>query len=1203
MSRRDHPPELTSDDGRDPSDHAQDSAPAEVTMRGDLDKINLADIFQTLAMSKMEGLLYLSTTLERREVYFRDGLVRCVLPPRVESMRLGQRLVRAGLVTVDDLRHALLEQKQTRQPLGELLIARGAVAESHIDDVVSNQLQEDLFSLFTWRQGTFEFYRGEVADPVLRERVEAAPEFEVNGILLEVARRSDEWERVFETVGSLDEVVVLTNENDLEDETLDADDSRVLSAANGRRSVRDIADTTLIELFECCVRVRELLECDRLAFAHSEDVLEFAEELIRNSEPKRAAAILDALLTRTPPMEIGLRIDAAELLNHCGRSRIASQILIDASQESGDPEQATALAREARNSDPRSIDALRHLVDTLDRYGDRTELVDMRFELADALFNSGELNEALDELGGIEEDHGRRDQTRPRMARILQKQEQPDEAIEALLELTEELSPEKDKQKILGLYDQILRIDYRRKDIQKLRQKLQKGQTSQRIRLGIAAAVVLGVGAAGFVMLSSGGAGGSNPGLIDEVVTLAGQNKVDEATAVLRIAERSLDPDSPELARARGALAQATKRQRTQMRAQAEARADKIREKADAAFARGELQSALDLFHSQSAEGVDVARIDAQITRTVSEFTERAETVVDELRDQVPPAPHAQQDDDEQLAILAALEESFRPPEAVTVATLASIADDERLASALGNDYESKAAKWRRMALFFEEIERLTADYRSSAQSLKLTEQLTPLYRRAIEHEESYEFAAAREAFDELARRHPEDDDLKAEFRATVARLDGILARLRTIEEATVAGSQTTASARLDELQALHPHIPFEEFVELPLTIRSTPIGASVFSGQNELGVTPLVIRYRRGQPFSVRLELERFEGRSIRIDEVRSSSVEMTLARAPDWTFETNGTIDRPMIVLGDRVLFSDRSGSVTVLRTNDGSRVWSRQFDDISGLLTTPLLTTDRRVIVGSVDGKLRCLSLESGDSIWEVGKLPTESAVVQVGSLLVLATVDAEIIGIDRSNGQVSWRENLPSSVRADLLVIDSNVLAVTEDGEAIAFVARNGREAWRSTVGRGVVARPILHGSDAAIAAEDGTVALVDIGDGTVRWRSVQHGNLTVAPDFSRSKLYLPDDRTLQILSTDDGRLDQQIQCDSGFPGAVHVSNGHVFAPLGDGRVLVMTEEPLETIFELRGDRPAIAPATVLGDGTVLVAYGDRRLRAYRDLLRR
>ena len=92
-----------------------------VTMRGDLDQINLADIFQTLAMTKMEGMLRVSNPIEHRYVWFKGGFVRIVVPNRVTTRRLGQRLVQAGLLQTDQLRMALLEQRKDSRPLGTLL--------------------------------------------------------------------------------------------------------------------------------------------------------------------------------------------------------------------------------------------------------------------------------------------------------------------------------------------------------------------------------------------------------------------------------------------------------------------------------------------------------------------------------------------------------------------------------------------------------------------------------------------------------------------------------------------------------------------------------------------------------------------------------------------------------------------------------------------------------------------------------------------------------------------------------------------------------------------------------------------------------------------------------------------------------------------------------------------------------------------------
>ena len=41
--------------------------------------------------------LCVSNPVEQREVYFKEGFIRCIAPIRLETLRLGQRLIRAGI--------------------------------------------------------------------------------------------------------------------------------------------------------------------------------------------------------------------------------------------------------------------------------------------------------------------------------------------------------------------------------------------------------------------------------------------------------------------------------------------------------------------------------------------------------------------------------------------------------------------------------------------------------------------------------------------------------------------------------------------------------------------------------------------------------------------------------------------------------------------------------------------------------------------------------------------------------------------------------------------------------------------------------------------------------------------------------------------------------------------------------------------------
>jgi hypothetical protein len=95
------------------NEHAPaEAAPQTVMMQGDLEQIHLADVLQTLATTKMEGTMRIRNPLEDRHVYCKDGRIRVHVPQRVLARRIGQRLVNAGVVTIETLRAVLIEQRK-----------------------------------------------------------------------------------------------------------------------------------------------------------------------------------------------------------------------------------------------------------------------------------------------------------------------------------------------------------------------------------------------------------------------------------------------------------------------------------------------------------------------------------------------------------------------------------------------------------------------------------------------------------------------------------------------------------------------------------------------------------------------------------------------------------------------------------------------------------------------------------------------------------------------------------------------------------------------------------------------------------------------------------------------------------------------------------------------------------------------------------
>src|SRR5262245_28582706 len=160
-----------------------------MALKGDLKNVQLADLFQTLTSNNQEGVLRLRWQDQTKEIYFgRQGIT--LLNPQIQlRRRLGDMLVEADVIERGVLDEALAQQAKTGEYLGAIMTDMGAITEEQLQRVLSRQIEEEIYTLFGLESASFEF--GEVAPP---EGVPVSAYFRVDGIVLEAARRMDEWQ-------------------------------------------------------------------------------------------------------------------------------------------------------------------------------------------------------------------------------------------------------------------------------------------------------------------------------------------------------------------------------------------------------------------------------------------------------------------------------------------------------------------------------------------------------------------------------------------------------------------------------------------------------------------------------------------------------------------------------------------------------------------------------------------------------------------------------------------------------------------------------------------------------------------------------------------------------------------------------------------------------------------------------------------------
>ncbi len=208
-------------------------------LQGSLKEFSLPNIFQLVKMSAKTGALTIRRENEWGKIFFKDGLIHYAFSVP-QSLPLGERLVNAGLITPAQLKSALAEQKKSPEAgrIGTILLARGDIDREALESVVREQIQDAAFNFFSWTDGEFEF----TADEVVTDQ-DILVEMNVENVIMEGCRRIDEWELIFEQLGSLERIPHLAYDERVDERgevTFTAEEWRVIVHIDGRADINTV---------------------------------------------------------------------------------------------------------------------------------------------------------------------------------------------------------------------------------------------------------------------------------------------------------------------------------------------------------------------------------------------------------------------------------------------------------------------------------------------------------------------------------------------------------------------------------------------------------------------------------------------------------------------------------------------------------------------------------------------------------------------------------------------------------------------------------------------------------------------------------------------------------------------------------------------------------------------------------------------------
>ena len=260
-----------------------------MAIEGPLRELGVHDVVQLLDLTRKTGSLRVRSALRDNDgvVHFLNGRV-VGASMRDESHRLGNMLVQAGRITEAELSRALAIQAKpgSTQRLGEVLLSIGAISSRELERQVRRQIETVVFELLSWSEGYFSFEEG---TPDV-STAEAGDGLTAEALLMEAARRIDEWARIADRVPNADVVPALSDADNDHASTLDLrpHEWQVLAAVDGRTSVRSIAGSVGLNEFDAARIVYGLLSTGVVTLVSAPPAVLEDDALVHLSDAREA---------------------------------------------------------------------------------------------------------------------------------------------------------------------------------------------------------------------------------------------------------------------------------------------------------------------------------------------------------------------------------------------------------------------------------------------------------------------------------------------------------------------------------------------------------------------------------------------------------------------------------------------------------------------------------------------------------------------------------------------------------------------------------------------------------------------------------------------------------------------------------------------------------------------------------------------------
>ena len=245
-------------------------------------------------------------------------------------------------------------------------------------------------------------------------------------------------------------------------------------------------------------------------------------------------------------------------------------------------------------------------------------------------------------------------------------------------------------------------------------------------------------------------------------------------------------------------------------------------------------------------------------------------------------------------------------------------------------------------------------------------------------------------------------------------------------------------------------------------------------------------------------------------------------------------------------------------------------------AGDFLVPPAVASGRVVVLDADGKVTCLSLSDGKTLWN--------------RRFTGAFWAAPAVSGGRIFAAISRRETRYETARGGLFSSGSAVAVTDEKGEALCLELERGQTIWSRSFSRPIPGGPAVEGERLVLGSTDYKVHCLSARDGSELWSYKTSGEVVASPAIVEGRVLAPSrDRRLYCLDLESGQEIWAFKGSGEFISPCASVGGRVFAAASDGNVFCVSLADGKAIWRFSASEGVVA-APVVSDRRVYVASG-------------